>query len=430
MIDFFMDNNKEKVFKIIEWISFIILCGISAYFVRDNLDKYFSKKKSVTISEGPITTLPTITLCFSSNEPNNLTYDFGIDFNIDYCVESECEILNEGENKVQEENVNLNEIATTDLKICHMITSKSDSIGIGKVRSLSLYFNESISPNDTIILKMYISSAKNAYGIVTNRWKDGKVLQFDVEKDTSKVISLKPVQREYIKTDEQCNIQSFFECYEKVLDTALNVCPNKCVYYSLPTLPLCKNEDESKCSMDIELDVWINVTRTKNKDTARPRPCSTLEYTGEEMSVYSIVSDYNTTAFEIYYRFGSPELVTMYNEYVVYDGIAIVGSVGGTLGMCIGFSFTNIVSILIKTFQSTIGIFQRKISIKVLAKDVIVVEPIKEEKQLNQFQNKTRKSLINERKQQGEKMIDERLDQIELKLDHIYKKLHEFEIKQ
>ena len=27
-----------------------------------------------------------------------------------------------------------------------------------------------------------------------------------------------------------------------------------------------------------------------------------------------IVSDYNATAFEIYYRFGSPELVTMYNE--------------------------------------------------------------------------------------------------------------------
>ena len=39
--------------------------------------------------------------------------------------------------------------------------------------------------------------------------------------------------------------------------------------------------------MEIELSLWINVTRAKDKQKTCPRPCSTLQYTGEEMSVYN-----------------------------------------------------------------------------------------------------------------------------------------------
>ena len=40
----------------------------------------------------------------------------------------------------------------------------------------------------------------------------------------------------------------------------------------------------------------------------------------------------------------------------------MVGSVGGTLGMCIGFSFTGIISFLINILQQGISIIKPKLS--------------------------------------------------------------------
>ena len=33
----------------------------------------------------------------------------------------------------------------------------------------------------------------------------------------------------------------------------------------------------------------------------------------------------------------------VYEEYLIYDHVELIGSVGGTLGMCIGFSFTGVI---------------------------------------------------------------------------------------
>ena len=46
-----------------------------------------------------------------------------------------------------------------------------------------------------------------------------------------------------------------------------------------------------------------------------------------------------------------PEQLTVYQEYVVYDAIGIIGSVGGTLGLFIGFSFSGLISELIDAVQ-------------------------------------------------------------------------------
>ena len=38
----------------------------------------------------------------------------------------------------------------------------------------------------------------------------------------------------------------------------------------------------------------------------------------------------------------------MYEEYLIFDSVAMIGSIGGTLGLCIGFSFTNVLAMLLK----------------------------------------------------------------------------------
>ena len=51
------------------------------------------------------------------------------------------------------------------------------------------------------------------------------------------------------------------------------------------------------------------------------------------------------------YMFDPPEMVTMHDEYLIYDEVSMIGSIGGTLGMCIGFSFTNLMSCFLNFIQ-------------------------------------------------------------------------------
>ena len=50
----------------------------------------------------------------------------------------------------------------------------------------------------------------------------------------------------------------------------------------------------------------------------------------------------------------------MYEEYWVYDMTSMIGSVGGTLGMCIGFSFTGVLSSFLRILQQGIMAFKEK----------------------------------------------------------------------
>ena len=54
------------------------------------------------------------------------------------------------------------------------------------------------------------------------------------------------------------------------------------------------------------------------------------------------------------YQFSRPLYMATYKEYLIYDAIGMIGSVGGTLGLCIGFSFTNVASYLTNLFKKAL----------------------------------------------------------------------------
>ena len=47
------------------------------------------------------------------------------------------------------------------------------------------------------------------------------------------------------------------------------------------------------------------------------------------------------------YSIAPPKTVVVHQEYLIYDTIGLIGSVGGTLGMFIGFSFSGTISQII-----------------------------------------------------------------------------------
>ena len=56
--------------------------------------------------------------------------------------------------------------------------------------------------------------------------------------------------------------------------------------------------------------------------------------------------------FEIVYQFAPPMMTEVIEEYLIFDMVGMIGSVGGTLGMCIGFSFSGVTTMLLDYIQA------------------------------------------------------------------------------
>ena len=108
---------------------------------------------------------------------------------------------------------------------------------------------------------------------------------------------------------------------------------------------MCESDEEIKCSDEQFWNVWYYLRRGQYNETILcPKACETVDYIGEETGFFNVSRYYNGATHGIAYQFDSPETVTLYEEYLIHNEISLIAYVGGTLGMCIGFSFTNVVT--------------------------------------------------------------------------------------
>ena len=52
--------------------------------------------------------------------------------------------------------------------------------------------------------------------------------------------------------------------------------------------------------------------------------------------------------------FAAPPHVIVKEEYVIYDAIAMIGAIGGTMGLCIGFSFMDCIGVFMNVIEKGI----------------------------------------------------------------------------
>ena len=116
--------------------------------------------------------------------------------------------------------------------------------------------------------------------------------------------------------------------------------------FSLPfmesyNISLCKTDEEWECALDVASEHLRNVLSTKSC----PSSCTIIQYSGEV--TYEYEYPYDVYNIQFYYTFAYPETMTVYEEYLIYDTIGMIGSIGGTLGMFIGFSCSNVITLFI-----------------------------------------------------------------------------------
>ena len=135
----------------------------------------------------------------------------------------------------------------------------------------------------------------------------------------------------------------------KILYSKLDICPRKCIKYSLPSIPICETNEEIKCSEEIYWKYWTVVRKVNT--TLCPKSCETLEYLAKKVWFTNISNYHNGATHGIAYQHTPPETVSLYEEYFIHNEISLIAFVGGTLGMCIGFNFTNVVTCALNSIQ-------------------------------------------------------------------------------
>ena len=78
-----------------------------------------------------------------------------------------------------------------------------------------------------------------------------------------------------------------------------------------------------------------------------------MKYHGEQDLDTSYEINSNTSSL-IGYDFIPPEKMLVFEEYLVFDAFGMIGSIGGALGLCIGFSFSGVIASIVEFIQKRI----------------------------------------------------------------------------
>ena len=143
---------------------------------------------------------------------------------------------------------------------------------------------------------------------------------------------------EYI---QDCSEMSFFNCWAtKIAMSEEFKCPKKCVPFTLQLMMDTIDHNIPRCGTDAEYYCMIGTeglrTVFKLKSTCQ-KQCN---YKGSKLVVQKTDESYS-------YQLGSMQITVqmyvlpqiLYNkEYLIYDTIGMIGSIGGSLGLFLGFS--------------------------------------------------------------------------------------------
>ena len=325
----------DVIFKAIKWLLFLVLCMIAVMFMIDVMNQFQARETVIGHSLKPITNLPTITLCAESafEYLKDLEMSIGIE-NVE--DESLYHPLIENQPFVHGNiSIFLNQVSLYCFKLNASMTS---ALPKGMVIGMKITFFERSSE-----VTAHFTSEINSYGVYNKEWFDGKVYKEKLEVDQWKDLSITSTQHKFLEEESECSHESNLGRWLKYIPKAnFTDCPLKCsryTYLASDNLPVCAFVDTDEiCN---ELALLDNYDEFK-ESIGFINPCNILEYDGSVIMEYGFHSDPKEAMFT--FRFAKPEKTVEYKERLVFDELGLIAYVGGTLGMCIGFSFIGTIS--------------------------------------------------------------------------------------
>ena len=185
-------------------------------------------------------------------------------------------------------------------------------------------------------------------------YHDGEVLDVFTELGENNAILLKP--KKHIYLEETCRETPFNAFLYKEISKTIRQCDVPC---RIPNYWLCKYmaavEDLPICKTRAEKQCYVNVLNEARKNIPL-KPCTSLEY--ERTNTLWPHPNKNEAMIEI--KFESPPVVKVKEEFLIFDMVAMISAIGGTMGLCVGFSFREIFGCLCQWIELALRIFKDK----------------------------------------------------------------------
>ena len=206
-------------------------------------------------------------------------------------------------------------------------------------------------------ISMYITSEDNSDGILFYVWHDGqeKKAQFHQNWINNHVwMTLFPEKINHLKLTSNCSDKTTYQQLGSKLEKLIHLnCTKKCLPRSLHSvidvldvLPNCNTTEEEKCAFSAVRDIL--------KFSEMQETCSIYQYTGE-FAYWSPGDDgrpKDNNTFSFGWWFPPPGNVRFQEEFLIYDTIDLTSAVASTLGMFIGFSFSNVIGFAFRFIQN------------------------------------------------------------------------------
>ena len=171
---------------------------------------------------------------------------------------------------------------------------------------------------------------------------------FTEEKNGYMEIDYTEKNMEFIK---DCSEVTFFRCFaKKINETSEFNCSEKCIPIYVESvmeninhdIPQCSNNDEEYCMMG--LTSYKKYMELKSECLKQCKNKVAILDTFRVLS--KPVFPIGNVQLEIYFHM-APERLS-YKEYLIYDGITMFGSIGGSLGLFVGFSLFDSLSLVLE----------------------------------------------------------------------------------
>ena len=352
----------KYVFKAISCVIYVSLLYLGCYFISEGKvwERFQHKKTSFAEYTESLTELPSVTAWIEYAPKNATSSDLrlGVNFNISYQRgnyskwEWENETtLNEGENNIS--GISLMLGADFDPWGYHMYRltplNFDREVVIYSWHILAFRFaNQSVSSKVSKIM-LALSTKNNSYcGWGTDLY-DGNVHEAHARPGERRFLSINPQKILYSSEVEECRGKPFSEMLLRETTKLMNqncstICKPKTFYLcnditEHTQIPVCQNTTEEQCFEGVETYVRKQVPL---------KPCTKFEYNIEESESIDPV---DTLSLGFLMEFQKPPRVTVKEEYLVFDLVSMISAIGGTMGLCIGFSFLDLARLCLEYLE-------------------------------------------------------------------------------
>ena len=232
----------------------------------------------------------------------------------------------------------------TFIKLLHNISLKY-------LFNVILSFKENLEEVDYPKLRLKATSPSDVYGIVFDDWGNLEPFKVALEFGNKIDINFKETRQSSYPCDSETAPRSIYDCYAQLMSYSNSTtCQKNCISSrtSQGYLPLMKNLSMLKnCTSIEEFCVEKDPTDSELQFYTKcpPPPCNLTKFTGDvEYKDYGIEKSAKSLDLVITYP---SYFITLFEEYPIYSLRGMLGSIGGSLGICVGFSIFDVFTMII-----------------------------------------------------------------------------------